>query len=271
MAERDRTQLPAHVRAVGVLGPGLNDWPAAVRVLTGREPLTPRAIEAPPPHSLPPAERRRIGATVRLGLAVAQQAVNGAGQDATQLATVFTSSGGDGAICHEICSTLASPDRQISPTRFHNSVHNAAAGYWSIAMRATAPSTALCAFDGSFAAGLLEALAQLNARDAPVLLISYETDYPEPLRAKRPLAAEFACALLLTPRPEAGSCARIAATLTREPVETLSDRALETLRRGVPAARSLPLLRRIACRDRGRVVIDYLPDLQLALEVTPCP
>ena len=30
---------------------------------------------------------------------------------------------------HAICESLATPERQVSPTRFHNSVHNAAAGW----------------------------------------------------------------------------------------------------------------------------------------------
>ena len=262
-------RLQATVRAIGVLGPGLRDWPSTAAVLTGREPYAPAPTEPPPPVTLPPAERRRVGATVRLALSVAQQAAAAADVDAAQLATVFAASGGDGAICHEICSTLASNDRQISPTRFHNSVHNAPAGYWSIAMRSTAPSTALSAYDGSFAAGLLEALAQLMTRAAPVLLVSYEIAYPEPLHAKRPLAAAFACALLLEPRAGTGSGPCIEAAVVQEPCDTLADDALESLRRGVPSARGLPLLRQLAHGDRGRVVIDYLPDLQLALRVAP--
>ena len=269
MTEGAPSRLSAFVRAIGVLGPGLRDWPSAAAVLAGSESYTPAPTEMPPPVTLPPAERRRVGATVRLALSAAQQALAATDLDVAQLATVFAASGGDGAICHEFCATLASSDRQISPTRFHNSVHNAASGYWSIAMRSTAPSTALSAYDGSFAAGLLEALAQLTVRAAPVLLVSYDGTYPEPLHAKRPIAAAFACALLLAPRPETGTCARIEAALVQAPGDTLEDKPLESLRRGVPAARSLPLLRQLASGERGRVVIDYLAGLQLALEVVP--
>ena len=53
--------------------------------------------------------------------------------DAATLATVFSASGADGHNCHALCEQLATDDRQLSPTRFHNSVHNAAAGYWSVA------------------------------------------------------------------------------------------------------------------------------------------
>ena len=266
-----RGELSAVVCGIGLLGPGLVDWPSAAAVLAGKHPYQRAPTCAPAPALLPPAERRRTGETVRLALAAGLQALEGTRTDPEGLATVFTSSGGDGAICHEICSTLATDQRDISPTRFHNSVHNAASGYWSIALRAAAPSTSLCAYDGSFAAGLLEALTQMAATGEPVLLIAYETTYPEPLNAKRPLAGAFAVALLLEPRPAEGVCARLEAGLVREAPDALGQPALEALRAGVPAARSLPLLRLISRRDTGRVVLDYLADLRLAVTVIRCP
>ena len=84
----------------------------------------------------PPAERRRTGAPVQ---ARAGRGPRGRwparASTRARSPTVFTSSSGDGDNVHEICETLAAADRQVSPTRFHNSVHNAPAGYWSIATR----------------------------------------------------------------------------------------------------------------------------------------
>ena len=274
MIDRESVTLGAYVRGIGVLGPGITGWPAAAALLKGERPYVPAPTEAPPPAALPAAERRRTGVTVRLALAAGLEALTAAGLDAGAagaLATVFASSGGDGAICDEICSALTSPERQISPTRFHNSVHNAASGYWSIALRAMAPSTALSAYDGSFAAGLIEALCQIGASGEPALLIAYDTDYPEPLRAKRPMPGSFATALLLDPRPPAGACARLEARLARDAADTLCEAPLEALRAGIPAARALPLLKLICRRDSGRAVLDYLDDLTLAVNVWPCP
>ncbi|MDE2136327.1 MAG: beta-ketoacyl synthase chain length factor, partial [Gammaproteobacteria bacterium] len=195
--------LGAWVGGVGLLGPGLPDWPAAVEVLTGRAPYAPRAAVIPPLACLPPAERRRTGKVVRLALTVGLEAVAHAGADAATLPAVFSSSGGDGENCHEICQVLAGPERQISPTRFHNSVHNAASGYWGIATGATPAANALCAGDASFGAGLLESLLQLRAAETAVLLIAYDADYPQPMRAVRPIPDAFGVALLLTPAPQA--------------------------------------------------------------------
>ena len=261
--------LSARIRGLGVLGPGLPEWRSAAAVLAGQAPYQPAPTALPAVDALPAAERRRTGATVRLALAVGQQAVRDAGADAATLATVFASSGGDGAICHEICSTLASEDRQLSPTRFHNSVHNAAAGYWGIALHATARSTALCAFDGSFAAGLLEAVTQVALEGAPVLLVAYETAYPEPLNAKRPLPDAFGVALLLDPDPRGPAHGRITLSLAEGAAERMAEPPLEALRVSAPAARSLPLLRRLARRDDGPVRIEYL-GRSLQVEVCEC-
>jgi hypothetical protein len=264
--------LTAYLQGIGLIGPGLADWQSGARALSGEEAYSQRPTIVPPPEGLPPAERRRTGTTVNLALSVAQQAVADAGVDPAELPAVFSSSGGDGLICHEICEALASADRQLSPTRFHNSVHNAAAGYWSLATGATAASTSLCAHDGSFAAGLLEALALLAAHHAPVLLSAYETSYPEPLRAKRPLPDSFAVALVLTPAPAPNSRARLSARLCDAVLaaDQLADPQLEALRTALPAARSLPLLRLLARREPGEVVLDYLGEQRLAVEVREC-
>lgn len=264
--------LTAYIQGVGLIGPGLPDWPSGARMIAGDVAYSGRPTVVPAPQGLPAAERRRTGAAVRLAISVAQQAVADAAMDPAGLPAVFTSSGGDGLICHEICETLASSDRQLSPTRFHNSVHNAAAGYWSLATGATTASTALCAYDGSFAAGLLEALAMVTVDRVPVVLSAYETSYPEPLRAKRPLPDSFAVALVLAPTPAPGASARLTARIcdTDAAAHRLSDPQLEALRTALPAARSLPLLRLLARGEPGEVVLDYVGEQRVAVDVREC-
>jgi hypothetical protein len=261
--------LTAYVEGIGLLGPGLSDWSAAASVLTGESSYEARPTVLPTPDSLPPAERRRTGRVVKLALAVGLEATSRAAVHPSHLPTVFSSSGSDGQVCHEICQALASSDRQLSPTRFHNSVHNVAAGYWSIANGARAPSNALCAFDASFAVGLLEALCQVTVDRTACLLIAYDSEYPEPLFAKRPIPDAFGVALLLSPEARPGSLARIAASLTESPADRLAQ-PLEALRLAIPAARSLPLLQTFAQRKAQRVVLDYLDGPQVAVEGAPC-
>lgn len=263
------SRLAVHVAGVGVIGPGFTGWPAACAVLRGEAPYVDAPVVVPAPASLPPAERRRTGQIVKLSLAVGLEAVAASGLDAAQLATVFSSSGADGDNCHAICEALASGDRQISPTRFHNSVHNAASGYWGIATGAMAPSTSLCAFDGSFGAGLLEAAAQVVSFDQPVVLVACDTPYPEPLHGARPLPACFGVALALAPQRSPQSLAHIEFVPAPGEPTTMAEPGLESLRKSIPAARSLPLLAAISRGATTKLILDYLDGLQMTIDVSP--
>ena len=262
--------LIAYIEGIGLLGPGFNDWPSSQGILTGQLPYQRSPTQLPPPASLPAAERRRSSSIVKLTLATGLEAVAAAGLNAAQIPSVFSASGGDGNNCHEICQMLASEDRQISPTRFHNSVHNAAAGYWSIATGAMTASSVLCAYDACFSAGLLETLTQVMVDGTCSLLLSCDTPYPEPLHSARPILDVFGVALVLAPQKTAQSIAKISVSLTDAIAEQFDEATLETLRLGVPAARSLPLLRRIAQRQTARVVLDYLDTARLAVDIVPC-
>jgi hypothetical protein len=259
--------LTAYIDGIGLLGPGFNDWPGSRAILTGQAGYRHQPALLPPAASLPPAERRRCGPIVTLSLAVGFEAAAAAGVNSAGLPTVFSASSGDGYNCDQICQMLASDDRQISPTRFHNSVHNAASGYWAIAAKSMAPSSVLCAYDASFGAGLLETLSQVMVDQTSALLIACDTTYPEPLHRVRPIPDEFGIGLVLAPQRSASSVARITVSLTSARADHLSDIALENLRAAIPAARSLPLLCALANRASTTLVIDYLDTTRLAVEI----
>ncbi len=264
--------MRAFVNGVGLIGPGLNGWQASRPIVAGTEPYRHATTTIPAGELLPPAERRRTGALVKLALAAGQEAMAQAGLDAKAASTVFTSSSSDGENLHAMCESLARPAPELSPTRFHNSVHNAAAGYWGIATRSLERSTSLACFDGSFAAGLLEAMAQASVERVPVGLIAYDLPYPRPLDAVRRVSASFSAALVLSPERGAHSLAMIevASGAAGGAATRMPDEGLEALRSGVPAARSLPLLAALARGARDTLVIDYLEDLQIQVSVAPC-
>lgn len=263
--------LAVFVQGIGLLGPGLPSWEQGQRYLSGSQPYESHPCVLPLPMALPPAERRRAGAVIKVSLAVAQEAVMASGLDAMTLSSVFSSSSGDAVNCHEICTALASSDRLISPTRFHNSVHNASSGYWSISSGSMASSSVLCAHDASFSAGLLEAMTQVVIEDKPVLLVVYDTNFPEPLHAKRPVPDTMGMALVLSPRRCDHSLARIAIKannfLTTAAPDMMDNAALELLREAIPAARALPLLQVIARGQSSPLVLAYLNNANLALDV----
>jgi hypothetical protein len=242
-------------------------------VLAGNAPYVNAATLVTTPSLLPAAEGRRSGRPVKLALTVAHEAFTHAAHDASATPTVFTSSSGDGDNVHAILEILASANREVSPMRFHNSVHNAAAGYWSIAARSHEPSTSLCGYDASFAAGLVEAAAQIEVDRKPVALIAYDQPYPEPLHAKRPLADCFGTALIFTPERDERTFATLDVEIARTPAmqaTTLTNPDLERIRAGIPAARSLPLLAALARAGNESVVLDYVGGAWLAIRVQAC-
>jgi hypothetical protein len=168
---------------------------------------------------------------------------------------------------HSICEALASPAREVSPTRFHNSVHNAPAGYWTIAVGSQRPSVSVCGYDATFAAGLLEAASQVQAEGTPVLLVVYDIPYPQPLHAARSLDQPFAAALLLAPDPAPGTLACLSIAIAAEegactpfPAELQRDFASN------PAGRALVLLAMVARGGRDPVRLEYLDTCQLVIE-----
>ncbi|APZ42056.1 beta-ketoacyl synthase chain length factor [Acidihalobacter ferrooxydans] len=256
------------ILGIGLYAPGLESFAQAAPILRGDRAYTHTPLPPPQPLCLPRNERRRTTATIRLALTAARQALDTAACNPAALATVFASSSGDMPLVDAICSTLASTDRALSPTHFHNSVHNAPAGYWSIAMDAHAPSASLGAYDASFAAGLLEAATLCVAENRGVLLVAYEQAMAQPFDTVRPIGADCAVALVLAaPREDAPT---IDLELTTDTPTPCADHALEALRTDNPAARALPLLAALAGDTPTRLVLPYLDaDSGIAVTYTP--
>ena len=111
------------VEGVGLLGPGLQGWKAARRILAGEEPFRSASTIIAASELLPPAERRRTPVPVKLALAVGQEAFENAGRDAASTATVFTSSSGEGETLHQMCETLATVSQLRAQCRCRLLVH----------------------------------------------------------------------------------------------------------------------------------------------------
>jgi Beta-ketoacyl synthase, N-terminal domain len=189
--------LTATIESIGFWSDGLPSWQAAREfVATG---VVPDAAPAKPsPQLLPPNERRRAPESVAVALDVALAACEAAGRDPATLPSVFASTHGDLSITDYMCATLAHDPRAISPTKFHNSVHNAAAGYWTIGAHCMQAATAISAYDASFAEGLLEAIMQLHAGAEAVLLVGYDTGAAGPLRSVHDCSGLLGGALVLS-------------------------------------------------------------------------
>lgn len=192
--------LQATVEGIGFWGSGLPDWDSACAFMrSGTRADGPPA--RPSPQLLAANERRRAPGTVAVALQAALAACEAADRAPASLASVFTSNHGEQSITDYMCATLAEDPRAISPTRFHNSVHNAAAGYWTIGTGAHMAATAISAGPYSFAQGLLEAMVQLQAGEEAVLLVAYDGDACGPLAEQAPSQGLLGVALVLSRSP----------------------------------------------------------------------
>jgi hypothetical protein len=258
--------MRARIGGIGLWGPGLPGFDAGRPVLLGARPWRDEPMP-PPPALLAATERRRAGLVVRLALTAATEAVTMAGLPPAALRAVFASSDGDGAVIHGMLTALATPEADVSPTQFHNSVHNAAAGYWAIGAGSAQPACCLGGHDASFAAGLLKAMAEVQAEGVPVLLCAYDAPLPAPLGAKRRTTWEIGIALVLLPEDgAAGPRLEAAYHATPQPDTLPRLSALQDLARRNPAGRALRLLESLALGERDRCAL-AMDDGHLALRL----
>ena len=133
MKNSQSLDLQCELVGIGAWGPGFNDWPTLKQLLLS-DSLEQSNLETstPKPEVIPANERRRAPLPVKAAVDVSWQALQQSGIPSDQVACVFGSGLGDTEITDYMCRVLTTPEKQLSPTKFHNSVHNAAAGYWTI-------------------------------------------------------------------------------------------------------------------------------------------
>jgi len=258
------------VTGIGAWTQGVPDWTTLRGVLRGERSLAEDAPAKPAANLLPAAERRRAPDGVRLAAEVAAQACAMAGCDAAALPCIFASTQGELAITDYVCETLAHTPLELSPTKFHNSVLNAPAGYWTIATGCIAASSAVSAHHRSFSAGLLEALSLACAETTPVLFACCDVASTGPLIEMTRTSLAFGAALVLSPHSVSG--ARFAWSL-REGIAAAPAPAglpLPAVAGDNPAnAQALALLSALAWDDRTTLALPLSTGLSLDMEITP--
>ncbi len=218
----------------------------------------------PKPSAIPPKERRRAGLMINLAVEVAHQACEHAGVDKSLVPSVFASAMGDTAITDYMCRKLARPEKLLSPTKFHNSVHNAPSGYWTISAENRAPSSFVGGFRESFGAGLLEAGSQAQAYGTPVLLVAYDIANSAPFHDIEPVTETMGVGLIITDAQTtsasnlavascayglAGSTEKTNRTPSEDALSTPENSALNTLASANPIGGALALLEMLAGLD----------------------
>lgn len=199
---------------------GVGHWserlPSVGALVEGRPLDAP--LEAPAAKLLPGRLRRRASRVTRLCAEVLDQAVGPlAGAEAPLRPRIVAASAwGEIQITVDLLGAIAR-DELLSPTAFHNSVHNAALGYLSIATANERPSVAIAAGDFGVAMGALESIAAVVDDGGACVFIAVEERVPAPFCAADDERPSVAMAWVLAPpafTPPSG-VARSRVTLVR--------------------------------------------------------
>ena len=206
----------AFIGGIGLCAPGLDatsEWLTTFPGITD---------SGEPSEVLPAALRRRASPLTRMAATVAAQAARQAGLDLARVPLVLGSAYGEIVAAAEMIRSFGEDEGLPSPTRFHNSVHNTAAAYLSMATGNRGFSTALAAGSATPAAVVLEALAWLRSRGGEALLVLLDELPPAPFD-------------LAHPYPTAAVALHVSAEPTRGTLAVVSG-----LRRGIASRPDLP-------------------------------
>jgi len=260
-----------YIEGVGFWASRLPGWDAAREILRGNAAAPAAPLTRPAPALLPPAERRRAPDTVAVALEVAARACENAGRDPKTLPSVFASTHGDLAISDAICDTLAKTPSLTSPTKFHNSVHNAAAGYWTIGTGCVKPYTSVSGYYYTFGEGLLEAASQALSENTPVLYVAFDIEARGPVSTMQPSRGVFAGALVISPELREPHVARLTWEVREEvdPQQSVARPENAALVEGNAMANGLALFEALADGVERDIVQTLAAHLALRMRVTP--
>lgn len=262
-----------YIQSIGLAGSGFNNWEQAKMILNSEESFSIDPTDAYKITILKPNEARRTSTTIKIALQTAEESLSNSSFQADQLFSVFVSSDGDPNILQSICQELATADKFVSPTQFHNSVHNAPAGYWSIGQQSMQGINSIACGDCSVAGALIEADSLLQAGEDAVLVVCFDLKSPTPLDSARNITYSLSSSMIVTRESTIDSLfsaeLKLLSAKSAE-ITPIADPVLEELRVDSPAATGLPLLKSLAGKVSDQLTLPYSQALSLQVNLTPC-
>jgi len=144
-----------------------------------------------------------------------------------------------------MCKVLAGENKALSPTKFHNSVHNAAAGYWTISTGCMQAANSIAGYEESVPLTLMESLIQADAEQRPILMTFYDAPVSPVLKSLLKNEHAFSVSMIIAPSSISNSTGkRFSANISTQPAKwPLRDWAepLDTCYHTNPVGRILPL------------------------------
>ncbi len=245
--------MKAQILSVGVTAPGIVNFQDFRQTLQAGEAFDlSLPLEKYSPSFLPSNERRRVTQTIKIALKTAEEALSffqkAFPNEAENLPVLFVSKDGDPQISAKMCQAVSEDPPLISPIQFHNSVHNAPAGYWMIGQSNQATANAISAGKYAVANGLLETVLQSKSEKKPVLVVIYDLplDNLMPVDALQKSYVPFAFSMVIDANQVIPSTEFPVLSLSLEAAKEQGSMEEENPYTGVPAAEGYTLLKAIA-------------------------
>lgn len=235
---------PAYVHGVGLWTPGFTDAFAWCDAESDPDAVKPGAT------LLEGALRRRATPLTRMGIEAMAQAVRMAGVDPGALASVWATAHGEHSTAIALLEMMQRGEGKLSPTKFHNSVHNTASGYASIAATNRSLSTTLSGGAELVASAVCEAACMLETHACDVVVVLADEPLMTPFE-RTDAGVPLALSMLLSSRAE-GAFARLA-DVRRDGVARIAPHP----RFGrLHVAAALPLIERIVHGTSGTTALE---------------
>lgn len=235
---------PVHLRGLGLWTPGFATPEAWCR---GERDADAQIAAA---EMLEGPLRRRASELTRASVEVFGQAVRSANVDPATVATIWATAHGEHGTAIKLLKMMLRGDGKVSPTHFHNSVHNTSSAYASIAGGNATGSTTLTGGPELVSSALLEAFCQIDAGQREVIVVLGD----EPLHApfeRADMQAPLAVAFCLSAEADAASFEL--ANLRRDTLPTAKPHdALG----GLYVSAALPLLEHVVVGKSGTIPLE---------------
>ena len=132
---------------------------------------------------IPARLRRRMSRLSAMVFGATRQSLGTDFARDTSTPMIFATANGELNTIGTILDSLVDPEKVVSPTQFHNSVHNTPAGYWTIATKRKSPTSTISMGALSFEYAMLEAWCRLINGDDDLLVTAGDEAIKTPLWA----------------------------------------------------------------------------------------
>ena len=252
--------MKLYLNSIGLFASNMPSWKDGKKALKSNASWEEKSIKYPTPTILSSRERRRASNSVCIALAVAEEAIENSNYTSNELPIIFSSSVGEISTMHNILEALSTDDGFVSPTRFHNSVHNTASGYWSIGSGSAQSATSIAAENSGFEAGFLKAAMQAVAENTPVLFVVFDVPCPTALSKKIPYKYPIAIAFVLSPFEKDNKIAELNISIEEKnnfkKTDVKTNIGRKILQDNNPSAKGIILLEQISQQNDKSIFFD---------------